>query len=156
MRSHRNPGPVSVPVTPASTSHPAPYPKPLPPRDWGSASFPPRISFLCNSAMGYAPSWSLGSWMALLLGPSWSDCHYLFSLTFPFSLLSWLHSVWTLPEASGWVLPHIHSKPSSQPYLRVVLTSVFLQIPHLHPCQRVHEDVLIPRLTTVQILHPLV
>lgn len=150
VRSQRNPGQVSAPVTP-----PAPYPKPLPPRDWGSASFSPRISSLCNSAIGYAPSWSLGSWMALLLGLSWSDCHYLFSLTFPFSLLSWLHSVWTLPDASGWVLPHIHSKPS-QPYLRAILTSFFLQIPHLHPCKRVHEDVLIPRLTTVQILHPLV
>lgn len=35
----------------------------------------------------------------------------------PLSLLSWPDSVWTLPESSGYTLPHIYKKnPSPQPH----------------------------------------
>ena len=43
----------------------------------------------------------------------------------PSHFLSWPSSVWTLPEASGWALPHIYHKSSLPPYLPAVLSFFF-------------------------------
>lgn len=106
----------SVCVSPPSTSHPFPSPKPLSPRGWASASLPPAPlhdnSAVLTMALGTR---TLLAFLVSLLVRLPLPLFFLISLhswAWP-CLVCWPASVWTLPDASACSPPSSYNKAFS-------------------------------------------